>query len=76
MLVVVTVLSSVAIATVSIPHQASAKVCISYSSNDNNRKSNKNDDHYALSCTPQQDSSSRTDSTKDKTPFLLAIPFP
>jgi ABC-type branched-subunit amino acid transport system substrate-binding protein len=73
--VIATVLSSAAVAMVSI-HQASAKVCISDSSNDNNRKSNNNYDHHTVSCTPQQYPMRTADSTKVKTPFLLVIPFP
>jgi hypothetical protein len=73
MLIVATILSSIGVAIVSIPHQASAKVCISMNSNQNDKKSNYAD----ATCNHQQNSNNHDDSTvKDKTPFLLAIPFP
>ena len=57
---------------VSIPHQANAKVCLSTVSiqNDNNNNAD-------TTCNHQQNSNNDDRSTiKDKTPFLLAIPFP
>jgi cytochrome c553 len=77
MLVVVTVLSSLAIAMMSIHHQASAKVCIGDSSTHNDKNNNNYADTHITTCTHEQDSNSHDHSTtKDTTPFLLAIPFP
>jgi len=67
-LILATIVSFIGVAVVSIPHQVIAKLCISTISNNNNagttcnlQQSPNNDDHSAI---------------KDKTPFLLAIPFP
>jgi hypothetical protein len=76
MLILGTIVPLVAVVMISIPHQASAEVCISIISNhdDNNNNNNNNAD---TSCNNQQNSNSDDHSTvKDKTPFLLAIPFP
>jgi hypothetical protein len=56
LLVVVVVAIGLSSAAVDMPsiNQASAKVCISDSSNDNNRKSNNNYDHHTVTCTPHQ----------------------
>jgi hypothetical protein len=57
---------------VSIP-QASAKLCVSTVSNQNDNNNNNADN----TCNHQQNSNNDDHSTiKDKTPFLLAIPFP
>ena len=59
---------------VSIPHQANAKVCLSSVSIQNDNNNNNNAD---TTCNNQQNSNNDDHSTiKDKTPFLLAIPFP
>jgi hypothetical protein len=79
LVVVVTVLSSLGIAMMSIHHQASAKVCIGDTSNHNDKSNNNNyADTHITTCTYEQDSNSHDHSTttKDTTPFLLAIPFP
>jgi hypothetical protein len=69
MLILATILSSAALVVVSIPHQASAKVCISAVSKDNNNAD--------IACDHLQNSNKDDHSiAKDKTPFLLAIPFP
>jgi hypothetical protein len=74
MLMLATILSLVSVAMVSIPHQASAKVCISTSSSHND----KNNDDADTTCNDQQNSNNDDDhsTAKDKTPFRLALPFP
>jgi len=75
MLVLAAVLSFVAVGMVSIPHQASAKVCISTNSN----HGDKNNNYVAdTTCTQQQNSNNDdiSSTVTDKTPFLLVIPFP
>ena len=63
-------LSFVTVAMVSIPHQANAKVCLS-------TVSIQNDNNADTTCNHQQNSNNDDHSSiKDKTPFLLAIPFP
>jgi hypothetical protein len=58
---------------VCIPHQANAKVCVSTVSSENDNNNNNAD----TTCNHQQNSNNDDHSTiKDKTPFLLAIPFP
>ena len=72
MLILATTLSLVAVVMVSIPHQASAKLCVS-------TVSNQNDNNYNADTTCDHQQNSNNDdhsSIKDKTPFLLAIPFP
>jgi hypothetical protein len=72
MLVLATTLSLVAVVMVSIPHQASAKLCVSTVSNQNDNNNNAD-----TTCDHQQNSNNHDHSSiKDKTPFLLAIPFP
>jgi hypothetical protein len=67
MLILATVLSSV-VSMVSSPHQASGEVCISDSNNYANA---------ITTCINQQNSNSHDHSTtKSRTPFLLALPFP
>jgi hypothetical protein len=62
---------------VSIPHQASAKVCVSTVSNQKDNNNNNNNNDADTTCNHQQISNNDDHSTmKDKTPFLLAIPFP
>jgi hypothetical protein len=65
-----TVLPLVAVTLVSV-NEASAKEC----NGDSNRYKNKNDISGGTTCTLQQDSNNHH-STKDKTPFALALPFP
>jgi ABC-type Zn2+ transport system substrate-binding protein/surface adhesin len=68
-----TLLLLVAVAILPI-NEASAREC-----NDDNNKKNKNndDDAHSTTCTHQQDSNNHDHSTpKDKTPFLLPVPFP
>jgi hypothetical protein len=61
-------LLSVAVSTLSINHQASARLCTS----DNNNYAN-----AINACINQQNSNSHDHSTtKSTTPFLLAVPFP
>jgi hypothetical protein len=73
MLILATTLSLVAVVMVSIPHQASAKLCVSTVSNQNDNNHNNAD----TTCDHQQNSNNDDHSSiKDKTPFLLAIPFP
>jgi hypothetical protein len=77
MLILLTVLSSLATATMFI-HQANAKVCISDSTNLKDKNNNNYVDTHITTCTHQQDSISHDHSTATKatTPFLLPVPFP
>jgi len=65
-------LSMLALAMVSIPHQANAKVCVSTVSSQND-----NNNLIYTTCNHQQNPNNDDHSTiKDETPFILAIPFP
>ena len=73
-LMLATIFSFAVIAMVCVPHQASAKVCISSSSNHND----KNNDDADTTCNDRQNSNNDDyhSTAKDKTPFRLALPFP
>jgi uncharacterized membrane protein YhiD involved in acid resistance len=79
MVLIVCIVLSLAVVVAILPvHQASAKEC---NSDDNNKKNNnKNDDTHSITCKhDQQDSNNHdhsTSITKDKTPFILSLPFP
>ncbi|HJT49894.1 MAG TPA: hypothetical protein VJ729_17065 [Nitrososphaeraceae archaeon] len=71
MMILATMVLFIAIVVVCIPHQATAEVCISTVSNNDNKN-----DNAETACNHLQNSNDDPLTAKDKTPFLLAIPFP
>jgi hypothetical protein len=73
MLMLTTILLSIAVSMSFIIHGASAKVCTS----DNNNNDNNNYGNAITTCTTQPTSNAHDHFTsKSSTPFILAVPFP
>jgi hypothetical protein len=80
-MLIVSIVLSFAVVAIFPVHEASAKQCNSDDNNNDNNKNNKNnaDTHRTICTHDQQDSKNHDPSnttTKDKTPFVLSLPFP